>query len=524
MSTTESSATDEKTEDTGSSSDKADWKGFSKNFTNSLITGIFLGVVVIGSMGLFLAKVANANILPVDCDIEPYPLTDTPKVPPRAVPDEIIYMNPVKIFSMFGLKFWGETTDYYIQEANFVNEGANLNFMNDFKNSWLCSLRNKAYPTMDKSKKDTSEVLGTSISNNNNPPSNSPPNLPSGPREFELQNNNNSNDSNKSIIKPKLNKLPQNSPFWAYEFETLKKMTCTSFSIINKIFFYMNYLPEWATMFIFALFFSLIITLIFFANLISGLWAHVSNFGSMIDHLYNPVEFNRGLSGVVEDKSPWYKKWSTITNPFYVFVYFVGALYSALFISPTIVTFYAFFKALSANYVVRDKKSNLSPKDAPKQNVFSFIKNTLYYKKTFLIILVMINLMGITNEYLGTSYLPGVIIAILILIFGLKILETNVPEELCLVVNNNFPSLKQPEVDIDYVKTLTAVDMCDNKPTKIVSDPKAIVTVTGYQGSNVLENKKPSTAPSAPPNPLKGGRSIPVKGKPKTKLYNLKLV
>ena len=137
----------------------------------------------------------------------------------------------------------------------------------------------------------------------------------------------------------------------------------------------------------------------------------------------------------------------------------------------------------------------------------------------------MINLMGITNEYLGTSYLPGVIIAILILIFGLKILETNVPEELCLVVNNNFPSLKQPEVDIDYVKTLTKVDMCDNKPTKIVSDPKAIVTVTGYQGSNVLENKKPSTVPTPSAPPLfKGGRSIAVKGKPKTKLYNLKLV
>jgi hypothetical protein len=147
--------------------------------------------------------------------------------------------------------------------------------------------------------------------------------------------------------------------------------------------------------------------------------------------LYNPSDFNKGLTSVVKHLE-WYETW--IFYPVIVFFYFIGALYSALFISPTIVTFYAFFKALGANYVVRDKTSKEIPKDAPKQNVFSFIKNTLYYKKTFLIILVMLNLMGVTNEFLGTSYLSGVIIACLILIFGLKILEINIPDDLCNLV------------------------------------------------------------------------------------------
>jgi len=507
MSTTEPTSIDEKkAEDSGSTTDKADWKGFSKSFSHALITGIFFGVVVVGSMGLFLAKVANANILPTDCDIQPYPLNDSPLVPPRVVPIEIIYMNPVKILSFFGINFWSQSDKnaYYIQEANFVNDKANLNFMDKFKNSWLCSLKNKAYPSAKKTKFDsvietTAEPVPTF-------------NEPQHAADFRGQ-----SSEDTPFIKPDINKLPQNSPFWAYEFETLKKMTCTSFSIINNVFFYMNYLPEWATMIIFGLFFSVIITGIFFANLVYGLWPHLSNFGNLVDHLYNPSDFNKGLTGLEESK--WYKTW--IFYPVIVFFYFIAALYSALFISPTIVTFYAFFKALGANYVVRDKTSKEIPKDAPKQNVFSFIKNTLYYKKTFLIILVMLNLMGVTNEFLGTSYLSGVIIACLILIFGLKILEINIPDDLCEVTNTNFPPLKQPKADL--VTLYEAINMCDDTPTKVVTNSEPIISVTGYQGSNVLENIPVSRGGSGS---FRGGNSFKSKPspKPKTKIYNLKLV
>lgn len=494
MSETESTSIDEKkAEDSGTTTDKGDWKGFSTAFSSVLVTGIFFGVVVIGSMGLFLAKVANANILPTDCKLQPYPSDKANEnlITAREVATAIIYMNPVKILPFFGLGFWENLTsdNYFIQETNFVNQKAELNFMNDFNNSWLCDLKNKAYP-------------------------------PTGDLEnSELFIQSNSNDSKEipDMYKPNIDKLPQNSPFWAYEFKTLKKMTCISFSIISKIFFYLNYLPEWGAMFFFALFFSIIFVIIYAGNTLCGLGPHFFNFGELVKNLYNPQEFNKGgLNSVINDKLEWYQTW--ITYPLYVFIYFIGALWSALLISPGIVTFYALFKALSAEYVVRDQKFKDKPEDAPKQNVFSFIKSALYYKKTFIIILVMLNLMGTTNEYLGTSYLSGVIIALVILIFGLKVLEIGKPDDLLPVVNPNFPPVSLPKVNLE---TENKVDICkeENTPTESKIEPEK--TASGFIGSNVFDFQ---------PIGSKGGgrlaksREVPTKPKPKIKMYNLKLV
>jgi|688.fasta_scaffold45487_5 hypothetical protein len=492
MSETETTTIDEKkAEDSGATTDKADWKSFSKVFSSTLVTGIFFGVVVIGSMGLFLAKVANANILPTDCKIQPYPSDKEMEnlIKAREVATNIIYMNPIKILPFFGLGFWEnlKSDSYFIQEANFVNTKAELNFMDEFNNSWLCSLKNKAYPP--KKDVEVSELL---------PEINA--------------------EKSSGLLKPDIDKLPQNSPFWAYEFKTLKAMTCKSFSIINKIFFYMNYLPEWGCMLFFALFFSIILVAIFFINGAYGAWAHFSNFGELIKNLYDPKEFNKGLNGIVNDKLEWYQTW--ITYPLYIFVYFIGALWSTLLISPALVTFYALFKSLGAEYVVRDKNYKGDPKDAPKQNIFSFIKSALYYKKTFIIILVMLNLMGTTNQYLGTSYLSGVIIAIIILIFGLKILEIGIPEELFPVINSNFPPLSLAKVDLE---TENKVDICkeEEEVTKTISKEEEVKTTTGFIGPNIFDFNKVG---------FKGGaksvrtHEVPTKSKPKTKIYNLKLI
>ena len=105
MSETETTSIDEKkAEDSGTTTDKGDWKGFSTAFSSVLVTGIFFGVVVIGSMGLFLAKVANANILPTDYKIQPYPSdkANDNLIKAREVATAIIYMNPVKILPFFG--------------------------------------------------------------------------------------------------------------------------------------------------------------------------------------------------------------------------------------------------------------------------------------------------------------------------------------------------------------------------------------------------------------------------------------
>jgi len=471
MSTTEPTSIDEKkAEEDGSTTKKADWKSFSKHLINGVMMGIFFGAVVIGSAGLFLAKVANSNILPNDCDAIPYQPSG------REVPIDVIYMNPVKKLDFYGIGFWTEinSKNYWIQEANFVNSMAGLDFMANFNNTWLCDLKDKATPPKMKSEEDTLPV----------------------------------------------------SPFWTFEYETMKKMLCTSFSIVSRIFFYMNYLPEWATMIVFALFFAVILTLIFIANFIYGGWAHLSNISMTWDMLMHPRKYNEKIGQTaVQDPVEWYEKYVYV--PFFFFLYFIAGIWSAIG-SPVIITLYTFYKALSAEYVVRNKNYKGAPEDAPKMNLFSFIKNVMYYKKTFIIILVMINLMGITNEFLGTSYMPGVIIAILILTFGLRIFEIDEPTELYNVINPNFPPLVRTEAKILESPPNEPIETCNIKPPAKKFEGNGSTKITG-KPINVLLATKVNGEPSIISNNeiLKGGKSTSkskIKTKTKTKTYNLKLV
>ena len=122
--------------------------------------------------------------------------------------------------------------------------------------------------------------------------------------------------------------------------------------------------------------------------------------------------------------------------------------------------------------------------------------------------------MTVTNEYLGSSYMPGVVIAILILIFGMKILVTEVPEELYMVTNAVFPPLSQKNVDIVF----TDINLCSGTVSKTDVDAQAAnqIGVTG-QPFNVLA-----------PNPNQNGKMKGGGGKkmyiPKVKMYNIQLV
>ena len=445
MSTEEPTAIDEKkAEEEGSVAKPASWPDFFKKFGNGLITGILVGVVFFGSIGLFLTKIADANILPTDIKAEPYAQGKM-----RAVPVDLIYMNPVKNFGYFGLGFWDEPTSFNIQEANFVNPNG-LDFLENFKNTWLCSLLGKA--------------------------------APKGPNQEPLF----------------------KSAFWTFEYDALKSNLCMSFTILQKIFYYMNYLPEWATMILFALFFIVIIAAINFLNFCYSIISHVSNIPDLFKHVFYP----KTLNGNASDNHGF--DW--LFACFWFYVYLIVGFWSTV-LSPFFITLYTFFKALSANYYVRMKEQQDPPQ---KMNLFNFIKNVLYYKKTFLIILVMFNLISAANDYLGSSYMPGVVIAIIILIFGMKILVTDVPTELYDVAKNAvFPSLSQKDVPI----VDTSINLCD--PSDLKPDVNAAnankIGVTN-QPYDVL-NKASSSQMGG--SGFKGGRA---KKAPKVKMYNIQLV
>ena len=472
MSTEESTnAIDEKVaEEEGTTNKKADWPGFFKSFGNGLVSVIFVGVVLIGSVGLFLAKVANANILPTDIKMQPYADIE------RNVQLDVIYMNPVKVLSAYGLGFWAEPIKFWIQEANFVNNG--LNFMDSFKNTWLCSLKSKADPE-------------------GKPP----------------------------------------SPFWTYEHTVLKEMMCTSFFLIQNIFFYMNYLPEWLTMILFAMFFSVILIIIYICNFCYGVYTHVIHFFELFTNLISedflkkatkPVPSAPPLNASQYGYDPQYPTSNAQLNmnpedlippyysaPFHMFIYFIGAIIS-IWVTPAFITLYTLFKSLSASYYVREHNQSDPPK---KLNLISFIKNILYYKKTFILILAMLKLMSSTNDYLGASYMPGVIIAILILIFGMNMLVSgDASIALFEVVKNaEFPPLKEPPVEAGSI-----VDNCKKEKVIIKSQAEMskIITITD-KPANVLQD---ATVQS-----LKGGRNKQINnylqtGGKRMKKYNIRLV
>ena len=439
MSTEEPTAIDEKkAEEEGTTTDNGNWSDFFKNFGSVIITGILIGVICIGSIGLFLTKVADANILPTDLNAQPYnPLKK------RDVPVDLIYMNPVKILGFFGLGFWDEPTSYNIQEANFYNTNG-LDFLESFKNTWLCSLLAKSEP--------------------------------------------------EGAFK---------SAFWTFEYDALKSNLCMSFTSMQKIFYYMNYLPEWATMLLCAIFFILIIFLINFFNFCYSIVSHLSNLPDLFTHVFYPKTLNANASD--NHGFDW------LFACFWFYVYFILGFWSAI-LSPFFITLYTFFKALSANYYVRMKEQSDPPQ---KMNLFNFIKNVFYYKKTFLIILVMLTMISTANQYLRSAYMPGVVMAILILIFGLKILVTDAPTELYDVAKNAvFPSLSQKEVPIINA----VINLCSGTaqtPDIIASDTNRI-GVTG-QSFNVLASA-PNTNQAG--GKMKGGKG----GKPKVKMYNIQLV
>ena len=112
---------EKKAEDTGSTN-KMDFKGFIKNYIVSIVFTIGIGVFLIGTLGLYSTKVAQANVMPTDVNLAPF--TDVNRV----VQELPIDMNAVGKMS---------------QKAVFDSQ----DYLASFKDSILCSLKKSAKPT-----------------------------------------------------------------------------------------------------------------------------------------------------------------------------------------------------------------------------------------------------------------------------------------------------------------------------------------------------------------------------------------
>jgi hypothetical protein len=125
--TEENTIDEKKGEDTKT---KSDIKGFIKNYLVSIIFTIGICIFVIGTIGLYTTKVAQANILPDNIDLAPYTNID------RVVHDIPIDINITKP-SMFA-----EAKDSFSQKAFFHSK----EYLESFKKSFMCKLRENAQP------------------------------------------------------------------------------------------------------------------------------------------------------------------------------------------------------------------------------------------------------------------------------------------------------------------------------------------------------------------------------------------
>lgn len=132
MSTTEdTSAIDEKkAEESGTSTTSPDFKGFIYNYLSSIIFTIGISIFVIGGLGLYTTKVAQANILPDDIELAPYTIFD------RIVKPISVDMNVMRP------SFFSDNKETLSQKAIFNSQ----EYLDSFNNSFLCSLKKSADP------------------------------------------------------------------------------------------------------------------------------------------------------------------------------------------------------------------------------------------------------------------------------------------------------------------------------------------------------------------------------------------
>lgn len=423
-STEETNIIDEKkAEEEGTTAKKTDWSGFFVNFTSSVLTTICLGVILVGSIGLYTAKVANANILPDDINLMPY--TNVERIV-KERPIRPIYMNPVKIRTFFGLGFWSDPEEVYSQMAKFDN----MDFLNSFSDSWLCGITEWAKP-------------GNGILSN----------------------------------------------FWLYESNILKQMTADTFGLMNSIFYKMNYLPEWLTMLLYSFLFTFVFFIIYIFNIAKGFILHITN---LFHYFRTPKE---GTTSEWDEPSYFDIKHMLLFFFIWGFVSFMSFLFSPFFI-----TIYCLLAPLSAKYTLANMDKS-SPEKNKLHNFVSFLKDVVTYKNSFILILIIYKLITNASTYLGGSYVSGLVIGLMILIFGLKIFQTQKPMEdttEILLKTMSLPDLsKQP----DIIPGQQVSDYCAKKnSTDDVSDTNVEQYFSG------------------------GKANTKAYAKMKTKRYNIKLV
>lgn len=106
-----------------------DFKGFIINYIVSIVVTIGILIFIIGGLGLYTTKVAQANILPDDVELAPYTIFD------RIVKNKPIDINIMRSFFSENKEILSQKVEFYSQE-----------YLDSFNKSFLCYLKKYADP------------------------------------------------------------------------------------------------------------------------------------------------------------------------------------------------------------------------------------------------------------------------------------------------------------------------------------------------------------------------------------------
>jgi len=119
-----------KAKEAGTTTTSPDFKGFITNYFSSIVFTIGISIFIIGGLGLYTTKVAQANILPDNIELAPYTIFD------RIVKDDPIDINIMRP------SFFSDNKTFLSQKAIFNSQ----EYLDSFNKSFLCSLKQNANP------------------------------------------------------------------------------------------------------------------------------------------------------------------------------------------------------------------------------------------------------------------------------------------------------------------------------------------------------------------------------------------
>jgi hypothetical protein len=375
----ESPLDEKKKENENGGNPKLDWRQFTiKFFTHFLVT-ICVGTVILGACGLYTTKVAYSGILPDDITMAPYTEADYKMGlggdgNEESIEKSFVIMNVLKERLWKGLNFFKGPINVTAQQATFIKE--------DFKDNGLFNWLN----CIQYHKED----------------------------EFGSR--------------------------WSFYMRKIFfECIASSFYIVSKMFSFLYMLPEWLVLLAYFTILPFICCAVFVWTGVKGIWNILTNlmianrfYNEDSDNIDDNMDFKWWRKMVPEDEDflkeyGWYSRWfiwlcwkmSFILLPM---LYVFSAVY-CLVPMTFMATLIGLINPLLRKYKLKGENPNV------EHGLGDFIRDTFFYKKTFIIFLAAYNLLMSTGLYLNSSYTASCFIGILILALYFEMFQTKMPED-----------------------------------------------------------------------------------------------